>query len=357
MNPDKNLSDAASPELKQNTTEESGPSEIPALSPPPQPVSLNPLPAPVATAQAGPPTLGVDHPEHSPALEVVLQWLTYVFWFWTLCVISIVLSGALSYFIVDNGNDSQWIAYMLAPLFILMPAAIVTDHYYKKIEPPKKHGFAAVVMVINAVVACIFAVGSLIAAGVAFTSVLIDSGATEGKTVTIIASSVVAVMSLLFFLRIIYISKLNFIHKKFGIIMSGVVVITLILAIAGPLTGEIKRKTDRLIENNYYSIKYGVDNHVRDNKTLPNSLSDVGYEGDAAAAVATGRITYVKGSEESLNTTSYGQRASKNLKYEICVDWQYKKGSVSSYDYESDRYYGGSHKSGEQCYDESAYVY
>lgn len=292
------------------------------------------------------------------ALHVVLQWLCYVFWFWTLLIISIILSSVLSYFLIDR-FDPTWLTYVSSSLLILLPAAYVTDHYYSKVEPSKKHGFAAVVMVVNAVIACVAVVASLITLMVTLVGLAIDTGSTDSKLVIIISSLIVASMSLLFFLRIIKVDRLRGMNRNFTRIISGIVALTLTLVIVGPLINAAQRKNDRFIEENYYSVRRQISNYVTENNRLPNSFDDVGFTDNAKKVVETGRLTYEKGekvsSEESSIYTSTARTRSEFF-YTICVVWDYEKESPAIYYSDADDF-RGYHDSGTECYEETTYTY
>jgi hypothetical protein len=297
-------------------------------------------------------------PKKSNAKEIVLQWLTYSFWFWLLLIIGILLSSSLSYFVGDKNGDYSWTAYMLAPLLVLLPISITSDHFYKKIESIEKHGFSSVVMVISAVLACLIAVGSLITVLVSVIGLIIDTGEVNDKAVVIISSLVASTLSTLLFGRIMYLEQLSWIRKKFSLIVGIVFAITLLLTIVGPMTYEISRKSDRLVESKYYDITREIEDHANSKKELPESLSDVKFDSDTQDAIDTGNITY-----EKLETTNddYESYNEKNLgineSYKLCVVWKYEnKDRYDSYS-RIEESFSNSHNKGKQCYTEKFYSY
>lgn len=314
-------------------------------------------PAPIVS----PPT----HVQNTSALNIVLQWLTYVFWFWTLASLATVLSGVLIHILINNSKDSSWIIYAATPLVVLLPLAALTDKYYKKVEPKQKHGFAAVIMVVNAVIAALGAVGSVIGILYAILDLVLSTdGNTTGNAIAAVVCIITASLSALFFVRVLYIDKLRVIRVRFTTIVCGVTLIALILTVLFPLVNEIKRKGDRLVEDNYALITSKIQAYVTENRKVPQSLDDITFEDGAKRAIDSGKITYkpLEGTSSSpipaigLASSSLDRKYS----YELCVDWQYEsKSEYEDYSYYSSRknfseYYG--HKAGKECYTETPYA-
>lgn len=311
----------------------------------------------------------VISPKKSSAKEIVLQWLTYSFWFWLLLIIGILLSSSLSYFLGDKKGDYAWSIYMLAPLLVLLPTATITDRFYKRSEAVEKHGFSAVVMIVSAVVSCLITVSSFIAVLISVISLLIDSGNTDDKTVVIISSFVAGVLSLLLFGRILYLENLSWVRSKFSTIVIVIFAITLGLTIIGPLKSEISRKSDRLVEKRYSNIVRAINDYTRSEKQLPNSLSDVDFDSEDKKAISAGSITYQKLDTSNDDYDYYSEtngldyekenNSSSNKAYKLCVIWKYEKSS--NYETtvgENESYYSySSHKKGLQCYTEKSYSY
>lgn len=305
-------------------------------------------------------------PSHSSAVNIVLQWLVYVFWFWTLTNLAVVLSGVLIHILVEETRNSTWIIYAAAPLLVLLPLSIIADHYYKKTEPKAKHGFAAVVMVINAVIAALGAVGSVIGIIYALLDLALSTrDDATGNTIAAVVCTITALLSLLFFIRVLYIDKLQPIRSRFSIIVSAVAIIAVLLTLIFPLTNEVRRKADRVIEENYSSIKNDIQSYVNSNNKLPDSLDEVTFKGGAKRAIETGRVTYSPKpssfSPSDLSQISTRTRAlNRELQYELCVDWKYESNSGYDRDYPNSQkgYYSyDGHKAGKQCYTESTYNY
>jgi hypothetical protein len=72
----------------------------------------------------------IVHPVNTPG-NIVLQWVTYAFWGWTVLTMSFLTAAVIAYFINDS-NSSNLIIYGLAGVAVLMPISITCDYYYKK---------------------------------------------------------------------------------------------------------------------------------------------------------------------------------------------------------------------------------
>lgn len=292
----------------------------------------------------------------SSALEIVLQWVTYFFWLVTITLTSTIIGATLAYFITDT-SDIDWVAYTVAPLIILLILSFFADKYYRRIEPTKKIGFSAVVMVINAVFVCLLSIGALIVSLISLTTIITDPGGVEARVVTFLTSLIVAIMTALLFARIANTAKLHVLANKYWLIMLVIVLATLFFAITGPFINKIQRRADSLIENNYSKIINEVSSYTRENKKLPDSLKDLELSDGAREAVDSGKISYKKVQEPvDMTTDDIYYRlgdTSKKAEFELCVDWDYERKGFDSSLYNGKRsYYGGAHKSGEECYEE-----
>jgi hypothetical protein len=95
------------------------------------------------------------------AATIVLQWLTYAFWGWTVLVLSILSVMTINKIV--NPNDSHTsIPYLVATVLVLLPISIVCDFLYQKHDNDKKIGAPMVVMTFHSVMFALIAIGSLI---------------------------------------------------------------------------------------------------------------------------------------------------------------------------------------------------
>lgn len=324
-------------------------------------------PAEVATTAA--PTVNTNQ---TGTVELVWQWLTYGLWSWTLASLGVLLSSTLAYFISSDARDgdSSWLVYVIATALCLLPISFVIDRVYSKHEPEHKHGFAAVILVIHAVLAFLVSVGSLITAVVTLLSLATDTSGDSGtKTTVIVSALLIAILGALFFVRIVRPPKLEVISRKFSLIVSVIAAITVIAALAGPYAATIQAKSDRQIESGLYGLNSAIQDYARDNKKLPASLNDLKfdtYEDNAKALAKSGLVTYeAKAEVVPVGTPVDASRTSPytghNFRYELCTTYKKSRGSgtvrsSSSSTYASSYIDTYSHPAGHTCYQQSVYV-
>lgn len=139
---------------------------------------------------------------HGSASVLILQWLTYLFWGWTL----LALSFAIFFLVLSliNGTEiGNTILYPVSALVILLPAAVISDALYGKKEPKTKKGVALAIMVVHVVIYAIFLAGFLISAMFSLVSML-NTVATEEQNSSLgylISSLIVAALYALLILR------------------------------------------------------------------------------------------------------------------------------------------------------------
>lgn len=363
------------------------PQPMPPL--PPQPIAPQPPdpqtwqtqapPAPLTqpVANSAPPT----DESNNNAVSIVLQWLSYGLWEWMLGTLSVLLSVTLSYFFISStrSNDYGWISYLVATMIVLLPFAFVLDRLYSKKEPDHKHGFAAVVMVINAVIVFLAAIGGLITFVVSIMTLFLNANPSSTTNIVIISSLVVSILSLMLFLRIMHFPKLHKFSRLFPLIIVFIAGVTAFLAIAGPFRGEVSSKVDRLIENNLSTLNDRIQSYGQKNKKLPSSLSDLDFDNnyykDAKSLIDKNLVEYTAKTISSTNyspttgttTTTYkspssNKPSSNKLSYELCVTYKKARNESSGYDYGDGSYSSSylntmSHGAGRKCYSQSVTVY
>jgi hypothetical protein len=274
----------------------------------------------------------------SSAVQIVWQWVCYGLWEWALFTLSLLLTAALSYFILDDNDTSTFVIYATAAAFCLVPLAFFVDRTYAKREPLQKHGFASVVMVLNAVVVFLVAVGAAIAIVVSTLAMFIN-GSSETLTITALSSSIVAALGAMLFIRIINPERLRKFSRLFPWIVMGVTGLAIILTVAGPIYTLRETRNDRLIEDNISTVNYAIENYISDNQKLPASLDvidlDDTYQQDAVKLVKDKIVSYDP--QTSLNTVNLedipkayrglSPATNQTMRYKLCVTFKREKGT------------------------------
>ncbi|MBI5906602.1 hypothetical protein HY857_00935 [Candidatus Saccharibacteria bacterium] len=360
------------PSVTSDTQGHSQPLNMPQQTPPPEEnTGSHPTTGfPQTPSQESPQTPYTPPPQpasnsKSSSGVIVLQWLTYAFWGWTVLSLAILTVSTMASYVADS-DTSTFTVYALAAVLVLLPISFVCDHFYSKHEPAKKAGASMVVMVIHAVLFALFCIGSLITAVFSAVQLAISSSDTTNTKVALYSALIITVIYAALFLRTLNPSRLAWIRKFFAISMVAVVAAISILGIAGPIVGERARRVDRLIENNMSTVQGGINNYADQNNKLPDSLDTLDVSGDAKKLIESNAIKYTPNSKPATsNNDSYSSQLSLSTKttytyyYTLCVN--YEKSTKNSSGYSGSRYGAGSddysayisaydHDSGNVCY-------
>ncbi len=352
--------------------------------PPPQPASVNqtpyaPQPAYSSQPTTPPPQPGVVHP--SPG-NIILQWLTYAFWGWTVFAMSLLTGSVLANFIAD-AHTGGFTPYAVASVLVLLPISIVCDLFYSKQEPLKKTGAATIVLVIHAVLFALFGIGAVIAIVISLVTLFTSNSDTSGSQVALFTAIIVAILYAAVLLRTVNPPRFPWIRRYFIIFMTIVVGIVSVLGIVGPVAHERSTRNDRLIEDNLTYVESGINNFATKNKQLPSNLSDItlngdALNGDAKKLVSLNLVKYtpntktdatalpnIQNLQTSKTNTLIATPQSKNLYYQLCATYvkATKNPNAPANDYldDSDGYTSYlsayEHPAGQVCYKLKTVVY
>ncbi|HSX24114.1 MAG TPA: hypothetical protein VLE74_03380 [Candidatus Saccharimonadales bacterium] len=337
------------------------------------PVPIPPPPAPSSTFSPAVPPQPVAAPvgpapahHNTNAGLIVLQWLTYAFWGWTVLGVSILVATVLASFITGTPTG-DFTPYGLAAVLVLLPIAVVCDIFYSKQEPPKKTGPASLVMIIHAVLFALFAIGSLIAVVFSLVSLFTSSSDSSGAQVALYSAMIITVLYAAVFLRTLHPRRTPWISRFFPIFMVVVVGIIAILGITGPMAKARLTRNDKLIENNIGTIQTSISSYTNKNKRLPTDLGSLKLSGDAQKVIDKKLVTY-KPESSTATVLPVGNTLNSRLAttyqppttyyYQLCAT--YKKASDSRYNsYRSTATDSGGystyvttydHPAGETCY-------
>ncbi len=276
------------------------------------------------------PAPSVAEPQTNSGGVLVLQWLTYAFWFWFSVSMSYLAAVVINYFISGNRVDSQdWgsqLAYPLASVLIMLAIAFVTDKFYSKHEPVKKTGGANIIMLLHVVPFVLIAIGALVTIVFALINMLLDSSplaSVNGPLQIMLVALVVAVLLGLTAARAFYGSKRRvriIAWAAFGLVAAGFIV----AGVAGPASNALLTKEDRLIEQALPSLSTDIREYARTNDKLPANLSDVthdsSYTSDLVQKLIDSKlVTYKANTLPNSNSSS----APRDVRTEVCDDSPY----------------------------------
>lgn len=300
----------------------------------------------------------------SSAGVIILQWLTYVFWGWTILSLVWLVFIVLANFITSQ-DTSDMVPYAVAATLVLLPLSLVCDIFYGRREPVKKTGAAMVVMVIHAVIFAIFGIGMLISAVLTFVQMMIGvSDSSDFQTVWLWTSLISAGVYALTFLRTLNPSPKLRLTIVYPVVMAAIVGLFIVLGFVGPVAQASLTRDDRDIEHSLGSVSSAVDRYARNNDKLPESLDDVQLRGDAKTLVERGLVEYKNEGKIPGGTPNPDENGRSTMiyrmgeyRYQLCVEYKKEDSRSSGYsDYtdEEDEYrssvstYG--HPAGEVCY-------
>jgi hypothetical protein len=315
---------------------------------------LSPLTSPLETVDQPVQPIQTPHPvsPNTPGI-VILQWLSYAFWGWLILaliwLIVVILLNAIS-----EVSTKEVVPYAIAATVVLFPVAFLTDFFYRKHEPIKKVGIAMVIMVIHAVLFALLAIVSLIVAVFNGLNAAIEASAnTDAQKVLLYASLFATALYAITFIRTLNPFKSKKPTLIYGLLMTGVTTLLIILAIVGPLALSITTKDDRRIEANLGGVSQSINDYIQSNNKLPESLNDVTYTSDESEGlVKDNLVQYQK--EQSIAGDLFSRTTEH--RYQLCVSYKAKDSSSSYYSTprNNNRYMNylstSGHAKGEVCY-------
>jgi hypothetical protein len=313
----------------------------------------------------------VTSTKENTAGAIVLQWLTYAFWGWTILVVA-YLVGITATYMLQGGMTSDAtpdpVAYGIAAALILLPVSLLCDFFYSRQEPMHKKGASMVIMVIHAVIFALCAIGTLIAAAFSIVSMVLSSGDHTGQKVVLITAGVVFALYLLTLVRTV---KPFMIAKErliFRIIMGAVVIGICIWGAFGPAAAAALTKDDRALSSSIANVNSEITLYADRNGKLPSDISVV-LDGLSSSERKTVKdlternlLTYTPNTKSATDKekTFPGSEPAKVYYYQLCAE--YKRDSPKdiysdngySYSIDEDGYNtylsSSSHTAGKNCY-------
>ena len=248
---------------------------------------------------------------------IVLQWLSYAFWFW-FAVSMTWLAGVVINFYITAGQQYNWadaLAYPLSAVIIMFIMALITDYFYAKYEPPRKQGIAYIIMLLHVVPFILVAIGALVAVVFSLLTMLLNSNPAntiDGPLQVLWTAVVMVILFGVLAMRAFLGGKNIAIRRTtwavFGIMALGGIV----AAIAGPAAEASRTKQDRLIESALPTLVGDIREYTRKNDSLPKTLANISPQVGSTNASAVQKIiesklvTYKPNSFSSNDGADYG---------------------------------------------------
>jgi hypothetical protein len=338
---------------------------------------------PVAPVAAPAPVVA-ELPHPGPGL-MVLQWLVYAFWGWTVFSLSWLIFAVVTRLIDQRSYESgrslmsnEGISYLLASVIVLFIIAILSDIFYARAE--RKHASTTgtnVIMIIHAVIFALFGIAALIAAVFGGVSLMVGEATdTTGAVSTIITGGIIFVLYGATLLRTLRPRWIKGVAPFYWMFMTLTVIISVVLGVMGPAAQVRLSAQDALVENNLPSLAESINAHTKETGSLPKSLNELtnlgeyGEGDDLKKLIDSNRVAYTPGerltndSRSSIQMTpgssQMGGTVPTAYHYELCATYKTAVGT----DYSTSRRYKNDtgdrydtyistfeHPKGEKCYD------
>ena len=338
-------------------------------------VPIAPLPSQPQIPPQSPiaPTLPAQNPV-APQTEnpntpgtVILQWLTYAFWGWTILVFSLLVGSVMSILVAD-ADTGYFTTYALAAVLVLLPISLVCDFLYGKKEPEKKTGAATIVMVIHAVIFALFGIGSLIFAVFSVVMMFTSKSDSGGQQAMLYSSLITTTVYAAIFARTLNPPSLKWLRKASLAYILVLIIIISVIGVFGPIAKQRTTRNDKLIEQNLNTLPSYIENYSQDHGALPESLNELDLSGDAKQMVDSNLVTYKpEGSKIASNTSRIIADLSEDdnsvekttvYYYQLCATYKKENKDKYSSEYLDDDKDGystyiastSSHSAGKVCY-------
>jgi hypothetical protein len=304
-----------------------------------------------APSQPQPVAAPVPAKEPANAGLIVLQWLTYAFWGWTVLALSFLTTSVVANFI-DSSYEDWFSSYGIAAVLVLLPISYICDSFYAKKEPAKKVGAETVVMVIHAVIFALFGIGALITAVISLVILFTSSGGSQGALISLISALIISVFYAITFLRTLNPGMVRWLQYKYKLIMLVAVGLIALLGLIGPVANERLTRDDRLLVAELPALSNAINDYARENDRLPDDLEVLSLRGDTKQLVSRKLVEYKPEESQTatrLPATTFDTTNGTNLsrqsnslilndidqekahRYQLCV--VYKKESRNRYNY------------------------
>lgn len=209
----------------------------------------------------------IKQEETKPGL-IILQWLTYVFWGWTIVAVSYLVVATLSHY-MDLFEFGDAVYYGIAASVTLLPVSLICDYFYLNKETSEKSTFSSVVMAFHAVACGLFAIGALVTAAFSAVNLMIGGTETESNKLTIYCSVIISALWVILLLRIAASGKMFNQRKSSAILLALLCGVIIALGIIGPGAEAKRTRQDKMSEANLEQVQSGVNYYVSSNDDLP----------------------------------------------------------------------------------------
>lgn len=294
---------------------------------------------------------------------LILQWLTYAFWGWTLLAFVWLLYIVLAS-LINGDNVTGMIPFAIAASVVLLPISFACDWFYSKHESDKKRGAEMLIMVVHAVIFALFGIGMLVSALIVTLQLMITTPADfTSQIVWLVTFIVSALFYAMTFLRTLNPKPKLKIQHKYSLVMAVTISVLIVLGFFGPVAQASQTRNDRDVAAYLDDVANSINSYVYEKQALPDNLGQVKLDGIAADIVSRDLVAYHKedSSDESRALEPSDNEFTESLytyyRYRLCVT--YTSEDTENRGYSPEKYEGEyfsnypttyGHPAGDVCY-------
>ncbi len=349
------------------------------LPPTPKPVSPQGPPPYAERKSMGLLRLLADEGAAKPKRNVlVLQWLTYVFWWWFVAAAT-WLVGVLADIMVTGSKPLDYTGSLLAlpaiVMIVSLVAAVVADMLYSRYERGHGGRAARILQTVHAVLFAVTIMTGVITIAYYLIGGVFGAGYTaDGRNVALITSSVSITLYALAFARIMFPTTKGWARTIIMVILAVIAGALVAVALSGPAARARDARDDALVEAAVIALSDKINNYATDNKSLPAALKNLDFSEENSTGISNndkakeafnrGLVTYTPNTQapSTANKSSsyyYNTSSSASLYYRLCVTYKtVEKGNKYSSYYNNTTTTSvptmpdtSKHEKGQKCYD------
>lgn len=283
---------------------------------------------------------------------LVLQWLTYVFWWWFVASAT-WLVGVLADTFVTGAKPTDYTGSLLAfpaiAMIVSLVAAVVADTLYSRHEAAHGGRAARILQTVHAVIFAVTIMTGVITILYYVMGGVFGAGYTaDGRNVALITALVSITLYALAFVRIMFPATKGWARIIIMTILAVAAGALITVALSGPAGRARDARDDALLTSALTALSDKIDMYAKDNKALPSALNKLDFSEEysegiygndkAKEAVARGLITYTPNTKSS-STTSKSTSRYYSSSYRTTQPVYYYRMCVTYKTVEKDSYY------------------
>lgn len=274
---------------------------------------------------------------------LVLQWLTYVFWWWFVGSAT-WLVGVLADTFVTGAKPTDYTGSLLAlpaiAMLVSLVAAVVADTLYSRHEAVHGGRAARILQTVHAVIFAVTIMTGVITILYYLLGGVFGAGYTaDGRSVALITAFVSITLYALAFVRIMFPATKGWARIIIMTILAVTAGALITVALSGPAARARDARDDALLQNALTALADKIDEYAKEYKAVPSALNKLDFSEEqsegiyhndmAKEAVARGLVTYTPNTRPSSTTKQSSRYYSSAYRtteatyyYRMCVTYK-----------------------------------